>query len=316
MATAHGVSRPTLRRALAILEERGRIERQAGRGTFVCDPSAPSDDEGVRLIGIDVRILSEADDYYRRFLDAVQTGLGPLRHRFVILEPSDIEAGPDDGIHALVLMGGAAADAPGVIRTAAGGRPVLCLNRQPTDPRIAFLAVDYRDEAAQATRALLAAGHRSLVYVGRGSGAKAARLAGFRAACSAADASHARIDRDGPLPGFAAQLRALIAERGASALFAEDAATAGQVCTVLAAGAPAVGAAVELLCFDRCERLAADFAVPISEIRMPQRRMGEIGGRWLRARLTGGGDAPPREILPAELLFRSSRVFASTTDRA
>ncbi len=314
LAADLGVSRPTLRQALAILEENGLVERRAGRGTYVSDPARPARDDRIRLIGFDAKLQAVSDDYYRRFLAGVQAGLGDVRHRLVMLEPEEIRAGAT-GVDALVIMALGSDDESALARIAAGGRPVLCFNRRPTASDLAFLSVDYRAEANAGTRALIAAGHTCLAYIGKMRGAKADRHAGFLAAARAAGAQTHQLNKFDTLPAFSHALHALIAEQGCSALFAEDAATAERICTALSAGTPRIGDGVELLCFDRCERIAKEFAVPISEIRIPEQSMGERGGYWLRARLCGEVAAPPRELHAAELLFRSSRIFAPMESR-
>ncbi|MDA3961720.1 MAG: GntR family transcriptional regulator [Planctomycetota bacterium] len=315
-----GVSRPTLRRALAVLDERGLVERHPGKGTFVRDPQQSRglqrDRGGVRLIGIDTQIVSDSDDYYRLFLDGILAGLGDLPHRIVMLEGAQILAEDLDGIDALAVMGLSLEAEPVLARLAHGGLPVVLFNRQPNDAALGYVAVDYRVEAEQGTQALIAAGHRRLCYVGKGRSVKGARLAGYRAACAVQGIEPMVLDNSGNMPAFAAALRAAITDSQTEALFAEDMSTAARICTALSAGGPQIGRDIEMLCFDRCGRTATEFAVPISEIRMPQQAMGARAGGWLREVFLhpAAPTPPPRELFAAELLFRSTRTFARLGD--
>lgn len=164
LAQRFGVSYMTMRRAMAILEEEGLVRRISGRGTILNavapnHPEAPSAPVCLVL----PKLWSRLDPYYfpdvvRGFLDEVGSGGG---HGQVV-----------DGATAALTANAPVAvllidrhDADFLDELKDRRHPVIAVNRYPGRRRVASIAADNDAGAHAATRKLIEAGHRDIVFL-------------------------------------------------------------------------------------------------------------------------------------------------------
>jgi beta-galactosidase len=186
------------------------------------------------------------------------------------------------------------------------GVPVIAMGRPAPPARLPYVAVDDAAGAAAAVRHLLAAGRRGIAVIGGppGPGAAADRLAGGRAALTAAGRDPIVVAGDlGPASGAAAARRLLAAHPELDAIFAANDLMAMGALHALRAAGRRVPDDVAIVGFDDVAA-AAYTAPPLTTVRRPLAEQARAAVRLLLTCL----DGKPAEslTLPAELIVRES----------
>ncbi len=195
--------------------------------------------------------------------------------------------------------------------------PVIVVNAEPPDGRVAAIASDNEGGSRRAVEHLLELGHRRIGYL-RGPQsftAARARLAGFEAACAAArlDPATTPVARtDGQVDGGALATAQLIAEHPEITAIAayNDLTAIGALRAVRAAGRR-VPEDVSVIGFD--DIAAASWVVPgLTTIAQQKATMGRLAVESL-ARALDGADEPPA---PAVVRLETALRIRESTGRA
>lgn len=162
----YGISRVSVRTALAKLEKEGVIVKKNGLGSFVCDPADPAfspprelHDIAINLTQTDFNISWYHTKIYLAAANAVARY--PMKLSLVNRISADLIT-PDHwkGVFALSL------DQNPDLETIAGrGIEVILFNRVSTHPDIASVYVDYFDESFRAVQHLLENGFRKVALM-------------------------------------------------------------------------------------------------------------------------------------------------------
>lgn len=198
IAEAFGVARPTVVKALDLLEREGLIEKQQGRGSFVLEPR--EGDKTYRTLAF-ISSLSLTADLLMgvsqmAFEHNYQLQVVGIDAEFKQLDVY-LQACVDNGVEGFLIYGRAgAADAPIYRKLLTRGIPVVMVDRYY--PELACDHVVYNNEAAsfELTQRLIDRGHQKLAIVpgfDLETTAVQDRLSGYR---SALEASGLEYDED------------------------------------------------------------------------------------------------------------------------
>jgi len=202
------------------------------------------------------------------------------------------------------------ADARATFDAIAGaGVPAVMVDRAAADQRFDYVTLDDRGAMAEATTALLRAGHRKLLFLVRHPSLVTTRerIAGFRAAAAGVRGAHADVlvrDPDDTVFGraFAQQLRGA---RRPTALVASNSDLALAVLRNLRVLGLRCPDDVSLLAFD-APAWADVLTPPLSVVRPPTTALAERAWQVLLARMDGRPARPQRFVLAASLDLRGS----------
>jgi LacI family transcriptional regulator len=209
-------------------------------------------------------------------------------------------------VDGLILMPAGGDEAGHLERAAADGVPVVAIDRQPPGWAGDCVVTDHREASKLATEHLLAAGHRSIAFVGhlpRISSAQA-RLAGYRQAMAEAgapiDDNLVALGNHNAEIAHRTALRMLTSARPPTAFFsAQDVITLGVVRALHERGAQH---RIALVGFDDVP-LADLLDPPLTVIAQDPRLIGELAAERVFARQDHPG-LPPETITVAGRLIR------------
>jgi LacI family transcriptional regulator len=211
-------------------------------------------------------------------------------------------------VDGLVIMGRTVDDAV-VEELQRRGTPVVLLARGPV-PGSDSVRAENRRAAAALVEHLIEHGHRDIAFVGdpEASADAAERWEGFLAAHEAAGLAPAH----GPVPcafresdGREAGRRILAGDRRPSALVgANDEIAMGLAAAVREAGLR-TPSDIAVTGWDDIP-VARHLSPPMTTVRQPMHEIGRRGAALLHERITGTRSEPRHEILPTELVVRSS----------
>jgi LacI family transcriptional regulator len=191
--------------------------------------------------------------------------------------------------------------------------PVIVVNSEPPDARVAAIASDNEGGSRRAVEHLVALGHRRIAYI-RGPQSFTAgrpRLEGFRSACAAAglDPAETPVFRsDGQVENGELVTTQVLAEAPrVTAIAAYNDLTAIGALRALRVAGQRVPEDISVIGFD--DIAAASWVVPgLTTISQQKGEMGRLAVDYLARTLEAGGDPPPPAVirLPTELRIRES----------
>jgi LacI family transcriptional regulator len=267
-----------------------------------------------RIVGVCVPLTSNA--YFAGLLDALERiaaadgydVMQVLSHHDPAVEMRRVQAliaRQVDGL--IVVPAGDSARAFDAI--AAAGVPAVMVDRATADARFDHVTVDDRAIAAAATRALLEAGHRGVLFVARHPGlvTTGERIRGVRAAVARVPGARATVLIRAPDDAvFAADFAAALAEEAApTALVVSNSDLAVSVLRELRRLRLRVPRDVSLVTFD-APAWADVLEPPLAVIRPPTAALAERAWGALVDRMRGDRGAGRRIVLEATLERRAS----------
>lgn len=187
------------------------------------------------------------------------------------------------------------------------GTAVVFLDRPQGHLRADSVIADDYGGARQATRHLVAHGHRRIAIVAEALDISTTveRLRGHRDALAEvgipADESLVRLDLRDVEDASLATSDLLASDSAPTAIFgANNRMTVGAVLAIVSSGRR-----VALVGFDDFE-LATAVATPVTVVRPDVRRLGQVGAQLLLRRMQGWDGNPEKVVLPIELVVRGS----------
>jgi len=310
MATTYGVSRPTVRRALEMLERDNAIVRRPGVGSFVNDRNSGAFAVSRRqlMIGTDM-IGSDAWFYQGIIFSGLKEGCEQNGCQLTLVNKNDLQYGSVQ-VDGLILASASADELDYYADLATAGLPVAVINRFPVRPELAYFSVDYRRESIKAVDYLLMLGHRRIALLGaaEGESAPGQRTEGWKAAYTRRSLE---IPEDLTFP-FAEmcgsgndKLVDFLREKQVSALFV----TLGSLIPVVAQAIARAGLRVPdnlmLMCFDDMEETLKLLGLPVSYVKMPLREMGKQAVEYLAKRQQNHQMPAERRLYDASLIINS-----------
>jgi DNA-binding LacI/PurR family transcriptional regulator len=327
LAAELGVSRGTLRRALAALRQRGLIEGSPGRGTFARS-SRGVPRPGSRAIGVVVPLV--AQPHVTELIRGIEGELHRRGYTMLMGDGGSTARHQADRVGRLLDQGAAALVAypidyepdPGLFeRLSASGVPLVLVDRYLPGLAVDAVVPDNLGGAYDAVSHLVAAGHRRIAFVATDNlttSSVAERLLGYRQALAAAGVPFDTglvLDSLPVTPTWpagdelAARTRSHIArffERAApTAVFAlhdrlaVDVYRAAETCRL------PVPAALSVIGFDD-DPVSVAVSPALSTVAQPREAMGRWAATLVVDRLEGRRAEVARMVLPARLVIRES----------
>lgn len=161
LARQFALSRGTIRRALAQLEQDGLLMRQQGRGTFVVDRN---DLPAVPLAVIANGQIQTGKDFGGRVVEGMVEAASRLGAEVLLRDPGSPSAGARSSVDPAAMLFLFPLDQKPVL-AAAKTRPVVSVDYRVDGARIDSVVYDNRSGGSEAVRRLAAAGHRRIAYI-------------------------------------------------------------------------------------------------------------------------------------------------------
>jgi len=313
LTARYGISRRSVRKALADLERDGLIHKKPGKGTVVGDSA-----HGGRLrMQKTIAINFEKDtqgfeghgswDFYREQVVQGVCDYAEELELSVELVGLDKLYGRVSGLDgALLISPPRAYMAERFSLLVDTGLPVVVVNRAVPDERVGYVMVDHRKWTGLGVDHLIGLGHRKIAFIGGLQNPPLnERLLGYRDALAAHGLEYdERLILQEPLrPDYIHLIRRFLDEVRVTAIFIPGCVFA--VATLIAVCEKyRVPDEMSIMCFDDIQGYVDQPVPPISCIRQPLHSLGFTAARMLVRMIKGG--QPSREILPAELIIRSS----------
>ena len=170
-----GLSRTTIRRAIDDLVQRGRLQRQPGRGTYVATGLAPSEVAAGAQRIVSVIIPTFSNPYYGEMVNGIEKEARRYDLRVMVgqsdystaSESSQLtQSAADPAVcGALVVPDSVEQPSNGVRQFLRTDKPLVYIGRWPKTVACDGVCVDYRMAAQQAVEHLIGLGHERIAYV-------------------------------------------------------------------------------------------------------------------------------------------------------
>ncbi len=334
LAAELGVSRGTLRRALAALREQGLIEGGPGRGTFVQDP--PAGGQPVTgAVGVVVPLV--AQPHVAHLIQGVEGELHRRGYTMLMGDGGSTARQQSDRIRRLLDQGAGALiaypvdyelDASSFERLVARDVPLVLVDRYLPGLSVDAVVPDNIGGAYAAVSHLAALGHRRIAFVATdnlATSSVAERSLGYRQALDAAglvfDADlvfdSLPVSRTWPASDeLAAQTRSRIArflERTApTAVFALHDRLAVDVYRAAGMCGLEVPRGLSVIGFDD-DPVGVAVAPALSTVAQPREAIGRLAATLVVDRLEGRHAGAVRTVLPVRLVVRESTAAPDRT---
>lgn len=171
-----GLSRTTIRRAIDDLVQRGRLQRQPGRGTFVAGGAAvQAEKPGKSQRIVSVVIPTFSNPFYGEMVNGIEKEARRFDLRVMVAQ-SDYsslsesnqlaQSAADSSVcGALVVPDAIDRISEGAQHVLKAGKPLVYIGRWPDGVNCDGVRVDYRIAAQQAVDHLVGLGHQRIAYV-------------------------------------------------------------------------------------------------------------------------------------------------------
>jgi DNA-binding LacI/PurR family transcriptional regulator len=326
-----GVSRGTVRQALATLSSRGLTEAVPSRGTFVRGVTPVKMESRRRVVG--VVVPSVAMPYVPAVLAGIEDGLHA--HGYSMLAASngstrEQQAGRvkrivDEGVSGLIVYPIDYEPDPELLaRLSDGGLPIVLIDRHLIGYSFDAVLADNVGGAFSAVTHLIGQGHRRIAFISTDNlttTSVAERLQGYEQALAAAGIP------DDPSLLFArlrvgkswgddyrvanldnvARIRRFLARSDATAVFALHDHLALEVLEAARELGRRVPQDLAVAGFDD-DPLAGSLSTPLTTVVQPRDRIGRVAAEIMLDRIAGRRTEPARIVLPTRLVIRASSV--------
>lgn len=328
LATEFGVSRGTLRQALATLQREGRIEAVAARGHFVKTLAPAQAERRRKLVG--VVVPSVAKPYVPDILVGLEDELH-LRGYTMLVGSSGASGGQQAGRVQRILEEGASGliaypvdydpDPALFARLNADGFPVVLIDRYLVGHSFDAVTSDNLGGAYAAVRHLIDLGHRRIAFVSTdnlSTTSVAERLQGYRQALvdhgiepeAALRYTKLRVSTAWPGPDLASEknarrIAAFLERIQPTAVFALHDHIAVDVLAAAERLGRRVPEELAVIGFDD-DPFARALAVPLSTVAQPRERIGRLAAQLVLDRIEGRRSEIARIVVPTTLVVRRS----------
>lgn len=329
LAAGHGVSRGTLRQALATLRSQGIIEPVPGRGSYVTLGSPNRPERRRKVVG--VVVPSVAQPYVPDLLSWIEDELH--RHGYSMLVGSsgstrEQQAGRvhrilDEGASGLIAYPVDYEPDPALFgHLGDRGFPVVLIDRHLVGLAMDAVLPDNVGGAYAAVSHLASLGHRRIAFVSTDNlttTSVAERLQGYQQALAAHDIPiddrlicaelpvTSRWPREvtAGVKGHAARIGRFLERQRPTAVFTLHDYLAADVLEAASDLGLRVPDELALASFDD-DPPAALLPVPLTAVRQPREQLGRLAARLVVERIDGRRSETARIVLPTELVVRRS----------
>lgn len=309
LCSRYNISRPSVRKALELLESEGLIFRQPGVGTFVRAEQHGPADPGLNIA---VSLTDPGNWYGTEIYDSVHKCCAEINARPIIAATGDIIAGRAGKIDAYLLLpryeGHSELEALNQISGA--GTPVAILNRFSDLTNLAYFAVDYELESKRAVDLLRRFGHRRIGLVASkifSAYAAQTRAAGYRRSCAEGELTALECWVDNGIE-CVDQIEPFLRENRPDALFLTTRDLLDYSLFACRHLQLTVGRDLAIFCFDNLNLSGRD-PYPVMYAQMPLRQMAADAVTYLAARCRRSNDvAVQRQLYNINIVLDSNLV--------
>ena len=326
-----GVSRGTVRQALATLSSRGLTEAVPSRGTFVRRLAPVKIESRRRVVG--VVVPSVAMPYVPAVLAGIEDGLHA--HGYSMLAGSngssrEQQAGRvkrivDEGVSGLIVYPIDYEPDPDLFaRLSAGGLPIVLIDRHLIGHAFDAVLADNVGGAFSAVTHLIAGGHKRIAFVSTDNlttTSVAERLQGYEQALAAAGIpddpsllfTRLRVGKSWgddyrvANQDNVARIRRFLARSDATAVFALHDHLALEVLAAARELGRGVPRDLAVAGFDD-DPFAGALSTPLTTVAQPRERIGRVAAEIMLDRIAGQRSEAARIVLPTRLIVRASSV--------
>ncbi len=304
LCRSYKISRPSVRKALAALENTGLIYRVPGKGSYV-GTRRQEQPRWQFNIGVDIDCSNTSGT---ELLNGMFSRCGTGIARLVWVDVNNLQCFDGKYFDGLILTHKRSLDTGGEL--ARCGIPVVAVKHLPDEPLMAYVGVDYAREAEKAVNCLMSMGHRQIGMLCR-SGDPAGDLCrhGFELSIYRQGLTVApdHILQCSSRENMVREIRAFLGRTRCSAVFVVDELTMFELFCVCKIEGINIPRDLSVICFEDTTAVSRRFETGISEIRVPTARMGELAVDYIINRLVTRDDGRVmRTILPAEIVLRDS----------
>lgn len=168
------LSRTTVRRAIDELVQRGRLDRQPGRGTFVSEGMPTLGRDALQKV-VAVVVPTFSNPYYGEMVNGIEKEARRFDLRLMVSQ-SDYSIAAEDRVleqsasdpsiyGALVVPDSTDRGGRGMQKFLHAGKPAVYIGRWPKDVACDGVRIDYRMAARQAVEHLVDLGHQQIAYI-------------------------------------------------------------------------------------------------------------------------------------------------------
>jgi DNA-binding LacI/PurR family transcriptional regulator len=326
-----GVSRGTLRQALAALRSRGLIEAIPSRGTFVRGAAPAKLESRRRVVG--VLVPSVAMPYVPEILHGIEDELHA--HGYSMLAGSNgstraqqagrVRRVVDEGVGGLIVYPIDYEPDPDLfVQLSSRGLPIVLVDRHLIGHPFDAVLADHMGGAFAAVTHLVEQGHRRIAFVSTDNvttTSVAERLQGYQQALAAAgipqdpDLVLTRVpmgtnwgaDYRVASKDNVARIARFLRRRAATAVFALHDHLALEVLEAARSIGRRVPQDLAVAGFDD-DPFAAALSVPLTTVRQPRERIGREAATLVIERISGRRTELARLVLPTKLVVRASTI--------
>lgn len=329
LAAEYGVSRGTLRQALAALRSDGFVEAVAGRGTFVTHASPSRPERRRRVVG--VVVPSVAQPYVPDLLGWIEDELHAHGYAMLVGSSGSTREQQAGRIHRMLDEGASGLvaypvdyepDPPLFAHLAERNFPVVLIDRHLVGVAIDAVLPDNVGGAYAAVSHLAGLGHRRIAFVSTDNlttTSVAERLQGYQQALAAQGIGYddrlvcaelpvtSRWPRDATagVKGHAARIGRFLEQQRPTAVFTLHDYLAADVLEAAARLGLRVPDELALATFDD-DPPAALLPVPLTAVAQPREQLGRMAANLAIERIEGRRTDTARIVLPTQLVVRRS----------
>lgn len=301
-----GISRTTVRSALALLEREKFVVKQPGVGCIVLSPAEQEHKEKLR---IGISLSHTSDQTYQTLLyEALLHAAEGVNAELIVKKNSELIQG--DGVDGAIFIANASvAELSKLEKDYRSRCPVVFINRMPVHPHFAYFAVDYENTARKLVARLLKNGAERIAMIG-GADQPAGRYfsdytrsRGWRSAYREVTGSvpEELFFRTEELYRDLNGVRRRIEQEKPQVFFVSCSSLLSLFSVLLRQMDIAVGKDASVICFDNVERIAENLHMPVSYVKMPFPEMMERAVAYIKA-AQNASPPVPKELLEAQLV--------------
>ncbi|MFH1477875.1 MAG: GntR family transcriptional regulator [Verrucomicrobiota bacterium] len=160
------LSRPTIRKALLLLEKDGLIVRQPGKGRIVMGRHRPRKAANELQLGLNILYVAPLNHFYTPAIMAIMRECSRAGIKLNLIPENDLEKIDKKALNGVLWMAATEKQVKQLELMADDRFPVVLINRISEKPNISYVSMDHQQGALAGVEYLAGCGHRNIAFVG------------------------------------------------------------------------------------------------------------------------------------------------------